>query len=212
MEDVNRVLLDVYKDLYYHEDEKLDRVGGRAGVLLAVASLLGGALTFYMSGVQLSQMTVASSFHLVFVVLMAMSLVVAIRYMIMMMTGYEAYRVVASAEALGDYAEQVVEYNLQVDKKDQKDVRQEIDELLAHQYREAATHNRQVNAQRSKAYHDALKCLIAALVLATLTAIPYFVMQQTKEAYKVEIINLHEGNNEQGSGEAETETAGTETP
>lgn len=188
-------LLSVYNGFYAAELDRREKLNARFSVLAVIYSVVIGAMAACLAGLPRDLGDARTVLLLAALSLEGLSLLVstyfAIRFLIV-----EKYAYVMPAGEIRRYFQKFDEFNDVSPTESGRDMNDEITAFLTDQFVTAATINFDENNVRLGTYSNALRWLMAAVVIALLSGIPYLLIKYgsdrdlLKDVQKVEITNL----------------------
>ena len=179
-----------YKEHYFHEANRRHQLTNALAIPVGVLTIIGGALIIVAKYLD-TPLTCIEIFTLVFLTIASILLLTTIYFLIRSYFNY-SYGYIATSQELKDYRDKLIEF-YKAESNPEEKAEKDIEEYINSQYAEHTHLNAQSNDLKSYYIHKANGFLIATLLAAFVSSIPYVVDTVIKptEPQKIEIINFN---------------------
>lgn len=173
-------LLEQFKESYYFELNRKDKINGYLNFPLALFTLLVGLIAYFLNNLPEIVLNFSSiSFYLFFFILVSI-VIIAFSFFIRSFYNYSYYYISIPSE-FDDYFKKLGEYNKSVNNAKKIDLDNKHQILMSKQYSEYATVNTITNDRKSRFLHKTSGALILSVIFMLLTCIPYFYIKYNTE-------------------------------
>lgn len=177
---MHKYTIDVFKDMYYHELNAKEALNSRISVPLTALSIVA-TLIIYFAGISdklpaLSSTSVLlCAYYLITIVIVILVIYAAI--LLLLLVYGSKYAQSPSPKVIEDYVKEVEQYYASYP-EDEKEIRTEYDvkSYLNDLYRDATDKNSANNIEKNNCMRKANICIIVALVLCIVNAVPLFML------------------------------------
>ncbi|MGN4049929.1 hypothetical protein [Pseudomonas sp. SM4] len=167
-------LLVVFEKMYLQENEIKEKITIRVQIVFTLILAVITVSSYMLRMLDLDRYVFVGATIIASLVIFFASLGVSLNYAIRAFWGNTFKQMPPALEVKG-YCSALVSYNEEVEKAIQEgdgdggsvqavDVRSEVDTYLSNAYEECATHNSEVNQERSRKVHEAFKLLLCSFV------------------------------------------------
>ncbi len=180
-----------YKEHYFHEANRRHQLTNALAIPIGVLTVIGGALIVVAKHLD-TPLTCIEIFTLQFLVITAILLLTTIYFLIRSYFNY-SYGYIATSQELKDYRDNLIEF-YKADPNPEEKSEKDLEEYINSQYAEHTHLNVQSNDLKSYYIHKANGFLIATILVAFVSSIPYVVDTIIKptEPQKIEITNFNQ--------------------
>lgn len=171
--DKSRERLELYKQRYYFELERKDRLGSMITIPSGIATLLFGTLTYLLSKTSLIPTRALGILFFLAVVLLFFFLVIAVYFLILSIYGY-TYCYMPSSEIIEDYWNELANYyNQYIEVKG--DEYSHFINYLIETYCECNKNNILNNERKASLIFKANKFIVLALIAAMVASFTLYI-------------------------------------
>jgi len=179
---VHRYTLSVFKDMYYHELTTKEGLNSRVSVPLTTLSIIATLIVYYISKSEgLPSLTMANILLCMyyFITILIICLILYAAILLLQVFYGHRYAESPSPKVIDDYAKQVEQYYACCGEAE-KDIKiaQDINSYINDLYRDATDENLKNNHKKIKYIRRSNICIIIALLLCILNAIPLFLLNK----------------------------------
>lgn len=180
-------LLDFYKELYYFELDRKDKINSYLSFPLAILVLIIGVVSYFLNNLPSFNINsiLSNLFHL-FLICLSVNILCSLYYFIKSIYGY-GYGYIATATEIDSYIKKLEEYNKEAPTKQRENIETAFEELLLKQYSEYSSINSKNNDTKSRCLHNTSKSLVIALIFIILSSVPFFILKYNLFKEKKEI-------------------------
>ena len=161
-------LLEFYKECYYFEMKRKDKIRQQLGLAVAVLALLCNIISYYFSNFNFHPFICSHLWFYVPFIIGASFAIIAFIYLIRYFY-IEEYAYIPTPKAIRDAINEGMEQS-----KSEDDVKDFYIEKLSKQYSKCATHNRRNNKKRSEYVLHSLNCSLISILSLLLTFPGFF--------------------------------------
>jgi len=179
-----------YKEHYFHEANRRHQLTNALAIPIGVLTVIGGALIVVAKHLD-TPLTCIELFTLQFLAISSILLLTTIYFLIKSYFNY-SYGYIATSQELKDYRDKLIEF-YKAESKSEEIAEKDLEEYINSQYAEHTHLNAQSNDLKSYYIHKANGFLIATLLAAFVSSIPYVADTIIKptEPQKIEVINFN---------------------
>ena len=179
---IYRYTLNVFKDMYYHELTTKETLNSRVSVPLTTLSIVATLIVYYISKSEgLPNLTVTSALLCLYysIIISIACLIVYSAILLLLVFHGRRYAQSPSPKVIDDYVRQVEQcYACCPEEEKEARITQDINSYLNDLYRDATDENSKNNHEKIKHIRRANICIIIALLLCILNAIPLFLLNK----------------------------------
>lgn len=200
-----------YKEHYFHEANRRHQLTNALAIPIGVLTVIAGALIVVAKHIDMPLSRI-EGFILMFLVIASILLLVTVCFLTRSYFNY-SYGYIATSQELKEYLEKLREV-YGADSNSENKANAELEEYINSQYAEHTHRNVQNNDQKSYYVHKANGFLIATLIVAFVSGVPYVIDTIIKptEAQKIEIVNLNKIEEKIMADDKKTEPTKQEVP
>jgi len=206
-------LLNHYKETYYFEIDRRDKINSNLNIPITIFILVVGTLSYYLNNLPNLDYDFMSVFFLISIFALTINTSFSFYYIYRCLTGY-TYDYVSSTIEIDKYINDLGEYDSQRDENSKLNIDYELTTLLVEQYCQCASTYSQNNKIKSGYFHSASASLLYAVIILAVSAFPFFVLkyQSPNQVQKVEITNFKEVNMSENKDKPDQKPQGQSTP
>jgi hypothetical protein len=174
--------LNVFKDMYYHELTTKEALNSRVSVPLTALSIIATLIIYYMSesknlpALSLANVLISIYYLIIFIIV---CLVIYAAILLLRIIWGHSYAQSPTPKVIDDYVRQLDETYASCSEEEKKCViEREFNSFLSDLYRDATEDNCKNNYSKIKNIRKCNICIIVALILCILNAIPLFVLSK----------------------------------
>lgn len=162
-------LLGFYKECYYFEMDRKDKIRQQLGLAVAVLALLCNIVSYYFSNFKFPSFIYPHLWFYVPFIIGASFAIIAFIYLMRYFFSVEEYAYIPTPKAIRDAINEGMEQS-----KSEDAVKDFYVEKLSEQYSECATHNQRNNTKRTGYVFSSLKSSLISILFLLLTFPGFF--------------------------------------
>lgn len=182
--------LGFYKECYYFEMDRKDKIRQQLGLAVAVLALLCNIVSYYFSNFKFSSFMCSHLWFYVPFIIGASFAIIAFIYLMRYFFSIEEYAYIPTPKAIRDAINEGMEQS-----KSEDAVKNFYIEKLSEQYSECATHNQRNNTKRTGYVFSSLKSSLISILFLLLTFPGFFLFSNkspVNNSKHVEVLTVSE--------------------
>ena len=183
---IENKLLEHYKDSYFYELDRKDKINAYLNLPLVIFTLLIAFVSFLLNSLPEFLLNVSSIVFYLLFLLLIISMICAFYFFIRSFYNYSYYYVSTPSE-IDNYFNKLVKYNEKVKEVKKVNLEEKYSALMKKQYSKYATINTKNNDRKSKYLYKTSTTLILSLILAFFTCFPYFYIKYSVKEQNIVI-------------------------
>ena len=164
---------ELFKEMYYYEQERKDRISARVLYPTTIVIVLGGVIGFYIANYNYLVISVLNIIFSLLTIGIFICTIISIYCLIRANFGY-SYAYIATPEGIDEYIKEMNDYYEQTEEPNrERQVMNKTSNILKTQFIENGTKNRKNNNRRTEFIYYAIRWIVLGLIFL-LASLPIF--------------------------------------
>lgn len=164
-------LLDFYKNLYFHEEERKEKLASRLQIPLAIIFSIASLYGYFIKELSIQNITIQS---FIFILFFIISILLFISSLVFFIKGFwgNKYELIPSAKTIEDYRQEMIELYKEYENSDDI-VEEHFNQYLMNSLNQCSNSNTNMNDKRSKNLHRSNFFILLNLLPLAITFIVF---------------------------------------